>query len=229
MEQTMFETLMNLPLFNGVSYNRLSEIVGNTRLSFLKYLQGETLIYPDDPCNSLKFIISGKVKMTVSTHDERFSVTSTLDAPSVLMPEYLFGRSTVYPCRVVAAETVSVMQISKSDFTRLLSTDEVFMFNYLNHISSSAQKSVEGVLALTSGSLEERIAFWIIALTQRDSKDIVLSCRQRDFCAVFGVPRSSLVAALDHLKELGYIEYTPVSIKVRSRREMASLLVHARD
>ncbi len=225
----MFETLMSLPLFNGVSYNRLSEIVGNTRLAFLKYLQGETLVFLDDACDSLKFIISGKVKMTVSTHDEKFTVTSTLEAPSVIMPEYLFGRSTVYPCRVTAMDTVSVMQISKADFTRLLSTDEVFLFNYLNQVSSSAQKSVQGVLALTSGSLEERIAFWILALTQRDSSDIVLSCRQRDFCAVFGVPRSSMIAALDHLQSLGYIDYTPVSIKVKSRRDMASLLIHSRD
>ncbi|MBD5202906.1 MAG: Crp/Fnr family transcriptional regulator [Bacteroides sp.] len=229
MEQTMFETLMNLPLFKGVSYKRLSEIVGNTKLAFMKYLQGETLIFPDDTCDSLKFILSGKVRLAISTHDERFTVSSVLEGPSVIMPEYLFGRSTVYPCRVTAVDSVSVMQISKSDLTRLLSTDEIFLFNYINLISSSAQKSVEGVLALTSGSLEERIAFWVLALSQHDSKDIILSCRQRDLCAVFGVQRSSFTAALDHLKSLGYIDYTSDSIKVKSRRDMASLLIHARD
>ncbi|MDE5785234.1 MAG: Crp/Fnr family transcriptional regulator, partial [Duncaniella sp.] len=182
----MFETLMTLPLFNGVSYARLSEIVGNTRLSFLKYLSGETFISPDDPCDSLKFILSGKVRISVSTRDDRFTVSSTLSAPSVIMPEYLYGRSTVYPCKATAMEATSIMLIGKSDFTRLLSTDEIFLFNYLNLISSNAQKSVEGVLALTSGSLEERIAFWLVALSQRESENIELSCRQRDMCGVFG-------------------------------------------
>ncbi len=36
---SMYENLMGLPLFNGVSYNRISEIVGGTRLAFLKFLQ----------------------------------------------------------------------------------------------------------------------------------------------------------------------------------------------
>ena len=38
MASSMYENLMTLPLFKGVSYNRVSEIVGKTRLGFLKYL-----------------------------------------------------------------------------------------------------------------------------------------------------------------------------------------------
>lgn len=41
---SMYENLMTLPLFKGVSYARLSEIVGNTRLAFLKYLPGEAIL-----------------------------------------------------------------------------------------------------------------------------------------------------------------------------------------
>ncbi len=226
MEKSMFETLMNLPLFKGVSYNRLSEIVGSTRLAFLKYLPGETFIYPGDACDSLRFLLSGKASISISTRDERFMVTSTLKAPSVVMPEFLFGRSTVYPCKATAIDTLSILSVSKSDFTRLLSTDSVFLFNYLNMISSSAQKGVEGVLSLSSGSLEERIAFWFLSLSQRDSEDLVLSCRQRDLCAVFGVPRSSFIASLESMKDRGILEFDNMSIKVKSRESLESLLIH---
>ena len=41
---SMYENLMRLPLFNGVSYNRISEIVGNTRLAFMKFLPGERIV-----------------------------------------------------------------------------------------------------------------------------------------------------------------------------------------
>ena len=46
---SMYENLMGLPLFNGVSYNRISEIVGNTKLAFMKYLPGETIVQAGAP------------------------------------------------------------------------------------------------------------------------------------------------------------------------------------
>ena len=72
------------------------------------------------------------------------------------------------------------MQIDKKDLIPVLQSDEVFLFNYLNILSTNAQKAVDGMLAVTSGSLEERIAFWIVALTQPSGRDISLECRQRD-------------------------------------------------
>lgn len=221
---SMYETLMGLPMFNGVSYNRISEIVGSTKLSFLKYLPDETFIQLHEPCSYLKFLITGSVRITVPSPDGRFTVSSTLTAPAVIMPDYLFGRSTLYPCKAVAIDTISIMQISKSDFTRILATDEIFLFNFLNIISSNAQKSIDGVLALTSGTLEERIAFWIVALTQFSATDIELSCRQRDLCAVFGVQRSSFTATLESMKEQGLIDYDSNRIRVKSRKAISNLL-----
>ena len=50
---SMYENLMTLPLFKGISYARLSEIVGNTRLAFLKYLPGEPMLTAGDQCRKL--------------------------------------------------------------------------------------------------------------------------------------------------------------------------------
>ena len=103
------------------------------------------------------------------------------------------------------------------------------LYNYLNYISTNAQKAVDGVIALTSGSLEERIAFWIIALTQRDAVNITLSCRQRDMYTLFGVQRSSFISTLDSMKERGLIDYTSSEIRVISRRDLRSLLLKIPD
>ncbi len=226
---SMYELLMGLPLFNGVSYNRISEIVGSTPLSFLKYLPGQPLFAAGDPCSQLKFIISGSVRVSISNHNDRFRVNSTLTAPSVIMPDYLFGRSTIYPCDATAIDTVSIMQISKQEFTRLLRTDEVFLFNFLNILSSDAQKGIDGVMALSTGSLEERLAYWILALTQRDATDITMTCRQRDLYSIFGVQRSSFISMLDSLTERGIITYVPGEIKVISRPNLARLLLSGNE
>lgn len=227
--KSMYENLMGLPLFNGVSYNRISEIVGNTKLSFLKYLPGESIVKAGAPCTDLMFVIGGKVRLTISNNNDRFYLRQTLEAPSVVSPDFLFGRNTLYPASVSAIDTVSIMQIAKSDFISIIRTDEVCLFNYLNFISTNAQKAIDGVLALTTGSLEERIAFWIIALSQRDAKEITLSCRQRDLYMLFGVQRSSFFNTLDSMKERGLIDYSPNEIRVISRTALRSVLLKTPD
>ena len=111
----------------------------------------------------------------------------------------------------------------------MLQRDEIFLFNYLNILSTNAQKAVDGVLSLTSGSLEERIAFWIIALTQMDSDEIVLTAKQKDLYSLFGVQRSSFIASLDSMKARGILDYTSTEIRVRSRRALRDVLLKTPD
>ena len=226
---SMYENLMGLPLFNGVSYNRISEIVGNTKLAFMKNLPGETIVQAGAPCTNLMFVIGGRVRLTIRNNSDRFSLGQTLEAPTVVSPDFLFGRNTLFPATVSAIDTVSIMQIEKNDFISIIRSDEVCLYNYLNFISTNAQKAVDGVLALTTGSLEERIAFWIIALSQRDAKEIVLSCRQRDLYTLFGVQRSSFMSTLDSMKERGLIDYSPNEIRVMSRMNLRSVLLKTPD
>ena len=218
-----------LPLFKGISYSRLSEIVGNTRLAFLKYLPGEQMLNAGEPCTHIKFIISGRARLTIRNENDRVRVGQTLTAPAVISPDFLFGRNTLYPATATAIDTVSIMQIDKKDFIPLLQRDEIFLFNYLNILSTNAQKAVDGVLSLTSGSLEERIAFWIIALTQMDSDEIVLTAKQKDLYSLFGVQRSSFIASLDSMKARGILDYTSTEIRVRSRRALRDVLLKTPD
>jgi CRP-like cAMP-binding protein len=221
---SMFETLLGTPLFTGVSHQKISEIVGKHKFHFLKYSDSETIVDEGEQCTHIKTIITGEARLTISNKSKRFRVSQTLQAPAVICPDFFFGKITHYPGVVKAVGEVGVMQIDKSDFMHIINSDPIFLFNYLNLLSMNAQLAVEGVLAITSGSLEQRLAYWIVALTQINGKDIVLECRQKDMYTVFGVPRQSLIAALDNLQKQGIIEYSPQMIKVLDRRSLVELL-----
>lgn len=220
----MYDILLGLPLFKGVSRERMIEVVGNTRFHFLKYLPDETIINEGDPCTHIRFIISGSARVSITNKGRRFTVSQTLSAPDVIAPEFLFGLSTHYPCTATAIDALGILQIEKADYLRILNTDRVFLYNLLNLLSMKAQKGVEGILALTTGALDERLAYWIIALTQRSGKDIRLTCKTRDLYALFGVQRSSFMATLDSMKERGIIDYEPGIIHVKSRDALLDLL-----
>lgn len=220
----MYEILTALPLFKGVTYQRISEILEIVPFHFLKYLPGETLINAEDNCTHIKFIISGAVRSTIANHDGRFKVSQTLTAPDVIAPDYLFGLATRYPNSAEAISPAGIMQVAKADYLKILNCDQIFLFNYLNLLSMNAQRGVNGILSLTSGSLEERIAYWIIALTQRQGTDIVLTCRQRDLYTLFGTPRQSFLAALNNMKEKELIDFNTTEIHFKSRQALVNLL-----
>lgn len=224
---SIYETLMSLPLLKGVSSERLKQIVTSIPLHFLKYPEGNTIIQAGEQSNHINFIINGSVRTTISNSTGRFKVSQTLTGPDVIAPDYLFGRITAYPCTAVALESTGTLQISKSDYIGMLMRDEVMLFNYLNLLAAGAQSRVEGILSLTEGKLEERIAYWIVALTQRTGQDIVLSCRQRDLYTFFGVQRSVFNATLDNLVERNVITYTPTEIRPVSREALVSLLLNS--
>lgn len=222
---SIFTTLRELPLFQGVSQARLQEVAGNVKLHFQKYAPGQELIRAGEPCTHIKFVVSGSVRLSVANANGRFSVEQTLTAPQVIEPGYLFGRSPSYPCTATAITAVGIMQIAKEDYRRMLQSDTVFLFNFLNTISTDAQKGLHGILAVATGSLEERIAFWIVSMTQPGSTDIVLQCQHRDLYALFGVSRSSYFATLDHLREEGVIDYeSSRRIRVLSRPKLIKIL-----
>ncbi|MCM1021472.1 MAG: Crp/Fnr family transcriptional regulator [Muribaculum sp.] len=225
----MYEILMGLPLFKGVSHEKISEIIEKAKFHFLKYLEGESVVTTGEPCTHIKFIISGRVRLTIANHDERFRVSQTLGSPNVIAPDFLFGKAPFYPCSGVALEPTGILQISKSDYLSILNNDNVFLFNFLNILSMNAQKAVNGILAITSGSLEERIAFWIIALTQRNGEEISLSCRQRDLYSLFGVQRTSLINTLESMKNRDLIDYSSNEITIKSRDKLLELLSSSAD
>lgn len=221
---SMYETLMSLPLFAGTSHQKLSDIIGKYRFHFLKYAPGERIVSEGDACTHLKCIIGGYVGVTISNDSKRLRVSQTLEAPDVTSPDFFFGKTTHYPATATALTDTGIVQIDKGDYMNIITSDPIFLFNYLNLLSMNAQLSVKGVLALTSGSLEKRICYWIIALTQNNGKNITLECRHKDMYTVFGVQRQSLISALDNLKNLGAIEYDSKEIRVADRRLLMTIL-----
>lgn len=220
----MFELLMGLPLFRGVSRQRLAEVVGAARFHFLKFPDGEPVIRAGEESTHLTFVIGGQVRVSIANNSGRFVVASTLEAPAVIAPDFLFGRITRYPCTVVAKGSASILKISKSDFVKIIFTDQVFMFNFLNTLSVNAQKTVHGLMSLAGGSLEERIAFWIIALTQPGSTEIRMSCRTRDLCSIFNVPRGVFEGVMADMESRGLVKYNTHEINVLDRRKMLALI-----
>ena len=154
----------------------------------------------------------------------KIRVSEVLCAPNVLSPNHLFGRNTNYPSDLYAVEETGIMQIDKQTFIRIMQDESIILINLLNIISRRSQKSVETFLALSSGNVKERLAFWVLCFTQRKSIDVRVICKQKDLYTFFGVQRSVFMNALNELKEDGIIDYSTREIIILDREKLKAIL-----
>ncbi|MDE6427691.1 MAG: Crp/Fnr family transcriptional regulator [Muribaculaceae bacterium] len=224
-DSPIYRTILDLPLIKGASSARLTEIAGKYKLHFLKFQPGQTIVTAGTPCDELKFVLTGVVRLTITDPDGLLTVSQTLTAPQVIAPDHLFGRLTQYPATVQAVETTGIMEISKEEYRRMLSSDTVFLFNYLNSVCTTSQRGPRWLTALTSGSPIQRIAYWISSLTQQGSTNIEIRAEKTDLHTVFGIPAPAWRSATNHLSSAGLIkDVTPHSFHVPSRAPLAALL-----
>lgn len=221
---SMYEILMNLPLFQGVSHAKISELIEKIRFNFLKYLNNERFIACNESCQQLKFLISGKARIEIFNNNKKIRLFETISAPNVIGAEYLFGRTTAYPYNVYAAPDAGILQIEKTDYLKIIKSDSIFLFNMLNYLSRNSQTPMEAVLSLTSGSIAERLAFWITSLTHKGSTDVTVTCKQKDMYTMLGIQRSSYMNTLNELKEAGHLDFTQNEILVTNRDRLFELM-----
>ena len=220
---SMYQQLMQLPLFQGVSTEKITSLVEKLPFHFLKYRSGEQVLAMGDACTHIKFIVSGKVRVEMPCANLRVTIEQTLTTPNVLAPEYLFGRETVYPFSAYADGPCGILQLLKSDYVKMINSDKVFLFNILNYLSSGSQRSVSSSLSVKDGSVFERLAILVQTLVVTGACDVMLRYKQKDLCALLGTQRTTLISLLDKLSDEGIVEYDSNAMKVLDLRKLMDI------
>ncbi len=221
---SMYDVLLQLPIFQGVSRNKISELIEKMKFHFLKYPNDEKIVACGEECNHLKFLISGEIRSELITQNAKMRITEKMQAPNVIAPEHLFGRDTYFPANLYAVGTVGIMQLEKSAVIQMLQEEPIFLINLLNILSRRSQTALESFTALSSNDLKERLAFWVLSLTHQKSTDIRIVCKQKDLYTFFGVQRSAFLATLDELKDANIIDYNSKEIAILDRTRLKTFL-----
>jgi len=215
---SMYQQLMRLPLFQGVSTDKITTLVEKLPFHFLKYRSGEQILAAGDSCTHIKFVVSGKVRVAMPCAHLRITIEQTLATPNVLAADSLFGRETVYPFTAVADGPCGILQLLKSDYIKMINSDKVFLFNILNFLSSGSQRGVSTVLSIKDGSALERLVMLVQSLVVAGASDVVLRYKQRDLCSLLSTQRTTLINMLDKLTDEGIVEYDSNVLRVTDLR-----------
>lgn len=167
MEQTMFDTLLSLPLFQGLGHSDLTRILESTHLKFETLMPETLFVHQDDLCNEVFFILDGSVRCVTTAANRLWHVEEAMPTPAVLGLEALYGSTRVYPCSAFAATAVRLMRVDKRTMAALTGYFEVFRINVLNTLSTLIARQRQLQWLPAQQTLEGRIIHFMRTHVQR--------------------------------------------------------------
>jgi CRP-like cAMP-binding protein len=157
MEESMFTTLLTLPLFQGLSYDDATRIVESTRLDFITLKEGNVLCRHDEPCNDVYFIIEGRITTRTPATDGRWAVEEQVQDHSVIGLNVLYGRRRTHPSTCTALTTTRIMVVDKRTMGALFRYFEVMQLGAFNILTSELAERSRRLWLPPTQTLEQRI------------------------------------------------------------------------
>ncbi|KAA6351560.1 hypothetical protein EZS27_001083 [termite gut metagenome] len=152
----MYNTLLRLPLFQGICREDLTAIIEKVKLNFLKYEAGKQIVRSGERCDKLIFLLSGEITSSFYLKKD-FVFVEYIQAPYPIEPYSLFGMDVYYTSSYTAYTDVDVLTIEKSFVINELFKYEIFRFNYVNIISNRTQILYSHLWKEIPGSTEDKI------------------------------------------------------------------------
>ena len=138
--ETMYDKLLQLPFFQGMTHDDFTEIVGKTKLEFARHDRKSVLAQAGDPCRKLIFLLSGELSAQASAADESYILTEIYNTPCVLEPQAMFGLNSSFSHTYTAETNVQVVSIDKRYVMHTLWKYDIFRINLMNIMCSRAQR-----------------------------------------------------------------------------------------
>lgn len=139
-EDSIFERLITLPLFQGMSRSDLQAITGHTRFDFKKHTQGDMIVEEGTPCQHLYFLLAGAVYVTTEADDHGYQITEDQKAPAIFQLENIFGLNQRFTHSYTAREDSSLMSITKQEVIQLVPLRDIPLQPAEHHLHTDAQE-----------------------------------------------------------------------------------------
>jgi CRP-like cAMP-binding protein len=204
--ETMYDTLLQLPLFQGLAHEDFTSILGKVKLHFTKHKAGEILVKKGTACVQLVFILNGEIASSTSSTDNSYTFTEFFQAPYLIEPQSLFGMNTSYVSTHVAHTEVHTVTISKAFVMNDLFRYEIFRLNYMNIISNRAQTCYNRLWTEVPERLEARITDFILSHIERPSGEKILKIKMEELANAINDTRLNVSKALNGMQENGLLE-----------------------
>jgi CRP-like cAMP-binding protein len=154
---TIYDQLLQFPLFQGMSHADLMEVVTHTKFGFSKLAPEKYLVKEGDACKHLIFLTHGVLRCETISDDHSCRVIESVKAPYTIQPDHLFGLSQRYTTTFKTATPCNMITIDKQEVLLLFDTQLVFRLNMLNIMATESQRLRHYAWRSAPKSMRERL------------------------------------------------------------------------
>lgn len=223
----MYDTLLQLPLFQGLCQEDFTNILDKVKLHFTKHKAGETLVESGTPCDRLVFLLKGEISTITTSRNETFTFVEQMEAPYVIEPYSLLGMNVSYTSSYTARTEVDTITISKAFVLTHLLKYDIFRLNYMNLISNRAQNLYARLWEEAPRSLEEKIISFILIHTEKCQGEKILKVKMDDLARCLDDTRLNVSKALNSLQEQNLLSLHRKEIQIPNAEALAKSLTGA--
>jgi CRP/FNR family transcriptional regulator, cyclic AMP receptor protein len=163
-----------------------------------------------DVADSVIYIKSGKVKVTVVSMHGKEAVVAILGADQFLGEGCLIGQ----PKRLATATAMSecvTMRVEKSEIMRVLHDEPTFSQMFVSHILARNARVEEDLVDQLFNSTEKRLARVLLLLAnfgkEGRPEPIIAKISQETLAEMIGTTRSRVSHFMNKFRQLGFINY----------------------
>ncbi|MBP3613938.1 MAG: Crp/Fnr family transcriptional regulator [Bacteroidaceae bacterium] len=212
----MYESLLKLPYFQGMSKDELTAILDKVKFSFSRHKDGERIIAKGENCDNFVILIQGELESERSTPDNGYKLFETITAPFAIEPGSMYGIHTDYRHSYYAKGECSILTISKAYLYSEFSKHHIFGINLLNLISRQEQMLDHQIWRNIPQSIEGRIARFISLRSELQIGQKRLIIKMEELAHQLSETRINISRALNSMQQQGLLELSRKEILVPS-------------
>ena len=168
------------------------------------YRQGE-------PADAVYFLLEGKVKLAVSSHDGKEAIVATL-GPGEFFGEGCLASQAARTGSAVSGSQCTLARVDKPVMARLFHEEQGLAEIFIAHLLTRIVRGEADLVDQIFNSSEKRLARMLLLLSHfgKDSttETVVDGVNQEHLAQMVGTTRSRINYFMNKFRKLGYIDYT---------------------
>ena len=221
----MYENLLSLPYFQGMSKDDITRILDNVVFEFIKYNDGEIICHRGEECTNFFILIQGTTEVIAEAPDQSYKLSEEINAPHSIEPYSMFGYNTCYCRDYIAKGPCSIIKIEKkflfSDFIK----HNIFTINFLNLVSHKVQKQGNIIWQQTPSSISGRIAKFISLRCEQQFGKKILSIKMERLASILCETRLNVSKSLNEMQNAGLLELHRKEIIIPSLKKLTDTVI----
>lgn len=202
----MYENLLCLPYFQGMSKDDITAILDKIKLSYNNHSDKEIICDKGEECNKFLLLTKGTITSLAESPDGTYSISEEHNAPYAIEPHSMFGYTTSYNRQYFSKGSSTTLSIEKGYFFSELAKQKIFLLNFMNLISRRVQRMNDCTWNHTPTTIEGRIIHFIAGRCEKTQGRKRVSIKMEQLATLLCETRLNVSRALNYLQGQGLIE-----------------------